>query len=162
MASLNAFLSVIDEFIEDLEQLFPDDAKIAIYKNAFHALRKANPKRILTEFMKAIAPHVDKITAKDESLIKFFDVSIIKELNIDKRWDECSKNTKNAIWQYLNTLYILGSTIQSIPTNLLSTIEGFAEQCATEMASTGQEKMPDMATLMEGMQNAFSEANKKK
>ena len=47
----------------------------------------------------------------------------MKGVNLEKHWGSASENTKNAIWQYIQTLYMLGTTISSIPEDTLSMIE---------------------------------------
>ena len=49
-----------------------------------------------------------------------------------------SQGTKDAIWQYLQTLNVLGMTITSIPAEALSTIENVAAQCAGGMGGEGE------------------------
>lgn len=153
MASLQAFLSVLDEFIQELVETFPEEKKIKVYQNAYQTMKKANPRKVLESFMDAAMPLSEYITNKDEKILELNN-ELLNELNIKKWWTpELSKNTKDAIWQYLNTLYILGTTINSIPQNLLSSIEQMAEKCASEMSDTSDGKMPDMSQLMAGMQN---------
>ncbi len=50
-------------------------------------------------------------------------------------WSKLSPNTKEATWQYLQTLYMLGTTIISIPAETLSMIEGLAKDCADKLES---------------------------
>ena len=89
--------------------------------------------------------------AKDAS---FFldDPDVFQDFTLNKVWTpELSENTKNAIWQYLQTLYILGNTISSLPENTLSMIEQIANQCAKDIDSG---KL-DTSALMSGMTNMF-------
>jgi len=74
----------------------------------------------------------------------------MKDINLKDHWDTCSENTKNAIWQYVQTLYMLGTTITSIPEETLSMIETVAKQCADNMENNGQEL--DENALMKTMQ----------
>ena len=46
-----------------------------------------------------------------------------------------SDATKGAVWQYLQTLYMLGTTITAIPQETLSVIESVAKDCADKMQS---------------------------
>jgi hypothetical protein len=48
-----------------------------------------------------------------------------------------SENTRAATWQYLQTLYMLGTTITSIPDDTLKMIEGIAKECADKMQNDG-------------------------
>ena len=60
-----------------------------------------------------------------------------------------STGTKDATWQYLQTLYMLGTTITSIPADTLNLIEGIAKDCAEKMETEGGEL--DQAALMKMM-----------
>jgi hypothetical protein len=157
MASVQAFNSVMDEFLTELKETFPEEKKLKVYYNGFLTMKKANPKKILELFMNNASPHATAITNRDESLFSTNN-EIIPDVDLSVLWtDDLDADTKNAIWQYLNTLYVLGSTINSIPSNLLSTIEGVAEQCASQMGEDGMSsndgKMPDISALLAGMQN---------
>ena len=156
MSSVQAFNSVMDEFLTDLKETFQEERKIAVYYNGFLTLKKANPRQVMNIFMERATPNASLITSKDEKLFTEND-DIIPDLQLSKLWNnDIDSETKNAIWQYLNTLYILGTTINSLPSNLLSTIEGVAEQCASQMGEcgdSGNNKPPDMNALLAGMQN---------
>jgi len=92
--------------------------------------------------MNEVSPLQDKIMAKDESFFLDSDSvksELIRDLNISKYWtSDLSQNTKDAIWQYLQTLYILGTTITMIPQETLNSIETIASDCADKMQSGGQ------------------------
>jgi hypothetical protein len=83
--------------------------------------------------MKSVGPHAAKMMAKDES---FFlehakDIEFLKEINLDKVWTpETSPQTKAAIWQYMQTLHILGTTLTMFPPETLEAIENAAKKCA--------------------------------
>ena len=65
--------------------------------------------------------------------------------------------TKKNVWQYLNTMYVLGTTINSVPDSLLASIEAMAEQCAGGLSKDsdgmGALQNMDFGSLMAGMQN---------
>tara|TARA_B110000977_G_C11069873_1_gene489202 strand:- start:1745 stop:2284 length:540 start_codon:yes stop_codon:yes gene_type:complete len=158
MASVQAFNGVMDEFLSELQETFPKEKKLKVYYNGFLTMKKANPRKILELFMNNAVPHASLITKRDDALFKC-ENELIPDVDLSRLWnDDLDDETKDAIWQYINTLYVLGSTINSIPSSLLSTIEGVAEQCATQMSEEGNVatddgKMPDMSALLAGMQN---------
>jgi hypothetical protein len=158
MASVQAFNSVMEEFLNELKETFPEEKKLKLYYNSFTTMKKANPRKILEIFMSNASKYNTLITNKDESLFDG-EREIIPDVDLSKVWtSDLDKETKDAIWQYLNTLYVLGSTINSIPSELLSTIEGVAEQCASQMTNSNEssdkkQEMPDMSALLAGMQN---------
>jgi hypothetical protein len=70
-----------------------------------------------------------------------------------------SANTKAATWQYLQTLYMLGTTITSIPDDTLKMIEGIAKECADKMQGDDGELNQD--ALMKMMGNMLGSLPKK-
>jgi hypothetical protein len=67
-----------------------------------------------------------------------------------------NEGTKAVVWQYLQTLYILGTTIQSVPEETLNMIEILAKECADKMQNGGGEINQDaimkmMSGLMGGL-----------
>ena len=99
-----------------------------------------------------MTPYADKISSKDDTFFieESKNLDFMKGVNLKDNWESCSENTKNAIWQYFQTLYMLGTTIKSIPEETLSMIETVAKQCADKMSEDGSEL--DEAALMKTMQ----------
>ena len=145
---------MMTQFLDELQQTFPEEPKIKKYALSFDLLRKANARKCVDTYMQGCSAHSDKIMSKDEA---FFlgaadDIEILSSLNMKKHWtSELSENTKNAIWQYVQTLYILGTTITSIPAETLSMIEDVANKCASNMQG-GDDK-----SLLAGMSGLFSQ-----
>ena len=104
--------------------------------------------------MTGVSPYADKISAKDETfLLKEIEtIEFLKDLDIKRYWEKMSANTKSATWQYLQTLYMLGTTIVSIPDETLKMIEGIAKDCADKMQSgDGQIDQDALMKMMGGM-----------
>ncbi len=67
---LTVFNDHFAEFVNDIQSVFPDDRDILTAKNAFIAVRKANPKLLVRIWVKYVAtPYKDIIEAGD---INFF------------------------------------------------------------------------------------------
>jgi len=153
MASYQAFNSVLDEFLEELMNTFPEEKQIKVYHNQYLLLKKTNSRAVCEGFMTTIQPYINDIQSKNEKIMTNSDIEFLQKLNIHKWWNTTlSDNTKDCIWQYLQTLTMLGTTITSIPANILSSIEGVAEQCASQMEgnSNGQ---PNLGSLFQGIQS---------
>lgn len=161
MSSVTAFNDMMGQFLMELHKTFPEEKGLKKYITAFELLRDTNPKKIVNKFMTNVAPHVDKISARDESL--FLDDSaeleFMKAINIKECWPKASDGTKAAIWQYIQTLYMLGTTITSIPADTLSMIENVAKQCAEKMQNDGEGI--DESQLMKSMQSMLGGMMKK-
>jgi hypothetical protein len=78
-------------------------------------------------------------------------------LNLHEIWkkDECTPNTRAAIWQYFQTLYMLGTTISMFPPETLSMIEAAAETAAKNIKNSNQP--PSDAALMAGVNSMLSQ-----
>jgi hypothetical protein len=151
MASVSAFNDMMGQFLVELHKTFPDEKGIKKMLASFDLIKSTNPRIIVDGFMKGVSPYSDKISAKDETfLLKEIDtIDVLKDLNIKTYWTKMSENTKNVTWQYLQTLYMLGTTITSIPEDTLSMIEGIAKDCADKM-QTGDGNI-DQDALMKMM-----------
>lgn len=141
MSSVSAWNDMMEQFITELEKTFPEEKSIKKYRTSFDLLRKSNPRKCVEAYMAEVGPYQEKIMAKDES---FFvdgkcDSELFKEMNLVKYWTpDLSQNTKDAIWQYLQTLYILGTTISVIPQDAMNMIENVAAKCAGDIQKNGQ------------------------
>jgi len=142
---------MLEQFLTELMGTFPEETSIKKYHAGFDVLRKSNPKKVVEGFMNAIGPVSQKIMNKDESILDD-NLEILNELSIKKHWDGgISDNTKGAIWQYLQTLYMLGTTITAIPEDALNMIEDVAKKCADKMQSGGELDQDSLMNAMSGM-----------
>ena len=129
MASVSSFNDMMATFLDELAQTFPEEGAMKKYQTSFDIMRKANPRKVIDAFMGSASQYNQQIMAKDEKFFLENNIDFLDALNIKKWWTpELSENTKGAIWQYLQTLMILGTTITSIPAETLGAIEGIAEQ----------------------------------
>ena len=108
MASVSSFNEILGQFIQELVETFPEEKSFKKYNASFDIMRAANPRKCVDIFMSGIGNDSAKIMAKDET---FFD-SLEGDLDIKKYWTpDLSDATKDAIWQYLQTLNILGCVL---------------------------------------------------
>ena len=129
MASVGSFNEMMANFLDELVQTFPEEKCMKKYQVSFDIMKKANPRKCVDAFMTSAAQYNQQIMAKDERFFLDNDIDFLDAMNIKKWWtDDLSTNTKGAIWQYLQTLTILGTTITSIPAETLGAIEGIAEK----------------------------------
>jgi len=152
MASVTAFNDMLSQFLVELHKTFPEEKGIKKMTTSFEMLKQTNPRLIVDGFMKGVTPYADKISAKDESFLleEIEKIELLKDLNIKSYWNRMSDNTKAATWQYLQTLYMLGTTITAIPAETLSLIEGIAKDCADKMETNGGQLDQDALMKMMG------------
>ena len=163
MTSVTAFNDMMGQFLTELHSAFPEEKGLKKYMAAFELMRGANGKMVVEVFMANISPHVDKINARDETffLEQADKIDFLKDINLAQCWPKASDGTRNAIWQYIQTLYMLGTTITAIPPETLSMIETVAKQCADKMQGEDGEMNIDEAQLMKSMQGLLGGMMKK-
>jgi hypothetical protein len=152
MASVTAFNDMLSQFLVELHKTFPDETGIKKMTTSFELLKTTNPRLIVDGFMKGVTPFADRISAKDEKFIleEIEKIDMLKDLNIKNYWARMSQATRAATWQYLQTLYMLGTTITAIPAETLSLIESIAKDCADKMQTEGGEIDQDALMKMMG------------
>ena len=147
MTSVTTFNDMLQQFLVELETTFPEEKAFKKYHTSFDIMRAANPRKCVDAYMSKASQYSNQIMQKDDSFFSEF-----TELPISLYWnDSLTEGTKNAIWQYLQTLNILGMTITTIPAEMLSMVEGGAAKCAEGIQGGGDEK-----SLMNGMSSLFS------
>jgi hypothetical protein len=161
MASVTAFNDMLSQFLVELHKTFPDEKGIKKMTTSFEVIKQSNPRLIVDGFMKGVTPYANKISAKDESFLleEIEKIDFLKDLNIKSYWTRMSANTQAATWQYLQTLYMLGTTINSIPADTLSQIEQIAKGVADKMQTDGGEL--DQDALMQMMGSMLGGVGKK-
>lgn len=136
MTTVKAFDELMNQFIGELKTTFPDKAPV-----------KGPP---CSDYVSKLGPWNRQLTTRDDA---FFvqENELAVSLNLVEIWKdpECSAASKNAIWQYMSSLYMIGTTLSMFPPDTLSAIERAAEDCAKNMKGD----QLDEKTLMDGMQN---------
>ena len=154
MASVGAFTEMMDKFLDELVKTFPEEKGLKKYQSTFDIMKKANPRKCVEVFMGSAHQFQSQIMAKDEKFFLEGSVEFLDALNIKRWWGgDLSESTKGAIWQYLQTLMILGTTITSIDADTLGAIEGIAEKMA-KGGGGGSGGAPDLGAL-QGLMGAL-------
>jgi hypothetical protein len=149
MSTSTAFNELLKNFLSELRASFPEQKGLTMCLAGFDVMATTQPAMPLKLFMEAMHPHAALLNARDSAL---FEQPLELAGNVDFAdiWgqSDVTDSTREAIWSYLQTLYLLGSTIQSLPPEILNSIEKVAGECATQMETTGQMDMNAMAAAM--------------
>lgn len=150
MTTVKAFNEMYGQFLDELTQTFPEEEAVKSVS------AEPRTKETFTNFMSELGPWANQLMAKDPG---FFVESnpFVKRLNLHVIWarEDATENTKAAIWQYLQTMYILGNTMSMFPPETLSMIESAAEACAKNMQAQGGGL--NEQDLMAGMNNMLAQ-----
>lgn len=143
MTTMKAFDDLMNQFIGELNHSFPDEPS----KTGMNC----------QEYIKLMAPWSNQLSAKDPA---FFceENKFAKDLGLHIIWkrEDCSDATRNAIWQYISSLYMIGTTMSMFPPETLSMIESIAENCAKNM-KIDQGGQIDEKALMSGVNSMLSQ-----
>ena len=161
MSSINAFNDMMGQFLAELHKTFPEERGIKKCMSGFEIMRTSNPRLVVDGFMASVTPFADKISAKDDTFFinEAKNLDFLKDVKLEEHWAGISDGTKDAIWQYIQTLYMLGTTISSIPEDTHSMIEKVAKQCADQLDMDGSNI--DESALMKTMQGMLGGMLKK-
>lgn len=159
-STLGTFIAMMDQFLNEMIATFPNESKLRVYGNSFNMIKKTNPRKILELFMESVGPFTQRIMAKDESVMLDSQIQLCEELNLPHIWTSpgITDTTKAAIWAHLNTLLMFGTTINNIPSGLMSGIEKLAADYASQMGDS-PELDPNM--IMAGLQSMMSNMHTK-
>jgi hypothetical protein len=150
MTTVKAFNEMMGQFLGELTDTFPDEVA------AKEALKVERTRETFDNFMENVKPYSTLLMQKNDA---FFvpENKFVKDLNLDVIWGapEATENTKQAIWQYIQTMFILGNTISMFPPETLSMIESAAEACAKNMQAQGGAM--DEKAMMAGMNNMLTQ-----
>jgi hypothetical protein len=155
--TISAFNDMMQQFLDELVLTFPETKSFSKFQSQFKLLRKTSPRTPMNNFMESITPYANSVMQRDEKFFKEHadTIPFLKSLDINSIWtDDLSDSTKSAIWQYLQTLYILGTTISTLPAETLNMIESVAQKCASQMTENASGL--DEKVLLENMSGLMS------
>tara|TARA_B100000902_G_scaffold398643_1_gene466196 strand:- start:5939 stop:6415 length:477 start_codon:yes stop_codon:yes gene_type:complete len=116
--SIDKFNSLFNEFIDKIINKYPNE-RLDDYKKAFVLLKITSPSTPPSLFMAGCVDYKKQIKNRDEAF--FINSDAIKnkinsfsiEIGINKYWKELTDITKTAIWDYIQSLFLLGELIIS-------------------------------------------------
>lgn len=149
LTSVGAWNEHMINFLNELCETFPECPELFAAKAAVEVLMEENETEVMERFVEQVDPHADALSAMDEKVFFTSDIDFLKRLNIVQFWTpDLEEETKQAIWQYLQTLLVMGKTIMSVPPQLLRALEGYAAQITNQMTNGEmQDGQLDMQTL---------------
>jgi len=143
MTTVKAFDDLMNQFLGELNNAFPDEP----------------PKKGISchDYIKYVSQWSAHISAKDPD---FFceENEFAKSLNLHVIWkrEDCSDITRNAIWQYLSSMYMIATTMTMFPPETLNMIENVAEKYAKNMKVDPSGRV-DEKMLMDGVNSMITQ-----
>ena len=152
MASVTAFNDMMSQFLVELHKTFPEEKGIKKMLTSFDVLKSTNPRMVGDGFMSGVSPYASQISAKDDKFLleECGKIDFLKDLDLATYWMKMSANTREVTWQYLQTLYMLGTTITSLPPDQMAQIEALAQGVASKLQDEGGELNEEALMKMMG------------
>jgi hypothetical protein len=116
MSVKNILLQQIDNFINELTTIFPDNGEIQLFGQKYYLIRNANSKMVIEYFVMFVYPHKTEIMSCNENFFlngggqeELKDTSGLKlRDNIRNLWiKEMSDENKEIIWKYFKIFIML-------------------------------------------------------
>lgn len=129
---LKDFNNILNEFICKMSKTFPQEPKIKIYYRMFDMAKRFNPILPMRVFMGGCMLFEDQIKTRDSEFFltheKFVNKcvsysSFSDDMGLKNHWGELSDSTKQNIWDYIQTLYVLGEKYINNDSIILSEIQ---------------------------------------
>lgn len=111
---MKTFLTLLDNFIGDLEHTFPEEKEIKVTRSSLKMLGSVNPRMIVEEFMKYISPYKKQLFDEDHRF--FMDLSnfeldksaALKGVKIIELLKNTNQENTNIIFKYMQKLFKIG------------------------------------------------------
>jgi hypothetical protein len=156
-STIQSFNDTFRSFLQELVDVFPETegaSTVRIFLAGFDGIIAADDRAALTPFLEAISPHADLVTTKDPALFKKLELP--GGVSLRGLWKQASDGTKDAVWQYLQMLFLLGTTAASVPPEMLDAIETMATQYA-EKVQTGEMDIASVTSMLLGNGGALGQ-----
>jgi len=128
---LTEFNNTLDEFITKLINQFPDEYKLKTYYNTFKITKMYDKSLPIKIFMGGCLKFTDQIKNRDseffiqtkEFVTKLKNcTSFSDDIGLVKYWEDLSEISKKSIWDYVQTLYIIGEMYIKKDTSIINNI----------------------------------------
>lgn len=106
------FNNLLLDFLKDLISTFPEyEETVSITINNVN--KQIDTSEYLDKYLTEFRKHIVKLSQKDISVFLENNIQLIDNIDFSKIWscENISNQTKNAIWKYIHSLYILGNNI---------------------------------------------------
>lgn len=160
LSSIEAWNEYFLNFLSELCETFPECTELIVAHSAAEAMMEEDEMSVLQRFVSEIEPHTQALTDMEEEFLLSDEVEILRQLNIAQYWTpDLDPETKNAVWQYLQTLLVMGKTILTVPPELLRMLEGYASKVTAGMGDNFDESKLDMQALGMGALQHMQQQN---
>ena len=141
------YLNTSSEYDEDLKMYYGDFLEMEI----------CNDDKYVKRFIRKTQEHKELISNRNPVLFDN-DINIIKTVNFKELWQkDITDNNRNKIWEYIQTLFVLGETIISDTDRVKKLVENIKNVSNPE--SNTNDNMPEDQELLDMIKNLSTNTN---
>ena len=125
--NIEYFNDYMKMFVLDIKETFPEFNEIIdSYYTELLSSDNCNDDKYVKRFMRKLKDFKTQISGKDESMFTG-ELCVLKNVDFEKIFtsDIITENTKEKIWEYLQTLYVLGESIISDSERVKNLVKNF-------------------------------------
>jgi hypothetical protein len=131
---IQEFNNTLDEFINKMILQFPEEKKLKSYYSAFKVTKMYDKTMPIKIFMGGCLEFSDQIKNRDSEFFEtresFIDKlksasSFTDDIGLKNYWHNLTDNSKKAIWDYIQTLYIMGEMYINKDSTIVNNIYSF-------------------------------------
>ena len=128
---IKQFNNTLEEFIIKLSNQFPSETKIKVYLNTFKITKTYNSQLPLKLFMGGCLNFKEQIKTRNTDFFlnrpQFVErvkncTSFADDIGLVDHWLNLSDESKNSIWEYIQTLFVMGEMYINNDSNLMNNI----------------------------------------
>jgi hypothetical protein len=153
METHGMFNAVLKDFMSELRAAYPGNEGIHNAKKKIKNVSKISPKLPCSLFKESMKPFAELITNKDEAFVYGDAGKIMKKtlgIDVEEIWGDAQQETKDCIWNYINTLYMLSSKEVQMNEDAMNKIQELASQLSAQVG-------PDLLESPQNMKDALSQ-----
>ena len=128
---IEEFNRTLDEFINKMIAQFPNESKLKTYYSAYKVTKMYDKTMPIKIYMGGCLNFTEQIKNRDSDFFakrkQFVDKlkqcsSFTDDTGLVNYWEQLSDTSKNAIWDYVQTLYVMGEMYINKDTNIINKI----------------------------------------
>ena len=167
--TLDAFISMLDQFLTACGEVWPEDTKLNTFRVAFSMIK--NPiahsaqEELITDYYNSLKPYFKRCLERDVTLFtEDNDISFLKEVDMRSKWldNTVDDETRGVIWEYVLELNKLSQMCVGLFSRIPSATLDRIQQTAVTLAgkiSSGELAAGDLdlSSIGQGVVDGLSE-----
>lgn len=124
---LTKFNTILLQFLSELDRLFPD-SKASNYHTAIKMSLIVDKSAWIKHFIDGTKDHDMQIMTKDEKYFLEQELEFADRLELKKYYQASNDATKDSMWQYMQTLFLLSCSYNNYKPEFLKTVYNVAKE----------------------------------